>query len=197
MFAGVVAAVVAVLGTLAGLNRDRIKRNEQAWLGDRLTMVLPHGTFDNDPLVDRIFVTAPDRLGTSQPVPVYRARLQGRPTAAVILSVAPDGYRGPLQLLVSISYAGTVLGVQVIAHSETHGLGDQYTATDSTWLSAFTGRSLPAGESFAPWSVRKDGGDFDQYTGATVTPRAIVKAVQRTLEYYDANRNALYAPASQ
>ncbi len=186
-----VAFVVALLGAIAGMNRERIARNTQAWLETRLGMLLGSVSYDNDLLADTTTVISADQLGTSAPVTVYRARRNGEPVAAVLLPVAPDGYGGPLRLMVAIDQAGTVLGVQVLEHQETAGLGDAFATDGGTWFARFAGRSLANPP--APWAVRKDGGDFDQFTGATVTPRAIVKAVQRTLEYYQANREPIYA----
>ena len=123
---------------------------------------------------------------------VYRARRDGAPVALVLTAVAPDGSSGPIELLVGVNADGTVAGVRVLAHRETPGLGDPIEASRSDWVLAFAGRSLgdppPAG-----WTVRRDGGAFDQFTGATITPRAVVHAVRRVLEYVGANQEALYA----
>lgn len=186
-------AVVATLGLFAGLNSDRIGRNQQAALAARLDLLLGQVVYDNDPVTDVLYVTAADRLGTPAPVAVHRVRRGGEPVAAVLLPAAPEGYGGPIRLMIAISFAGTILGVQVLEHHETPGLGDAFAVRGSTWLAAFTGRSLPDREGASQWAVRKDGGDFDQFTGATVSPRAIVKAVRGTLEFYHANRNSLYA----
>ena len=198
LFSLLVALIVGILGSLYELNRERLARNAEAWLARRIAAVLPQGSFDNDPLRDRIFVTSADLLGTSQPVPVYRARLNGQPSAVVLLPSAPDGYGGPIRLLVAIDSTGEIIAVQVLEHSETTGLGDAFAVAGATWLDGFSGRSLTVSEAGPQgWKVRKDGGDFDQFTGATVTPRAIVKAVQRSLEYYMAHRDTLYSASSQ
>lgn len=187
--------VTAVLVTIANQTRERIERNEQAWLGQHLDALVPPQTYDNDLLSDSISVTAPELLGTSQPVKVYRARRGGAPLAAVIRSIAPQGYRGPIELLVAIGYDGRLIGVQVIRHNETPGLGDAFQTRDIDWLKQFPGRSLsnPAPQR---WTVRRDGGDFDAFTGATITPRAIVKAVRDTLEYYARNRDRIFEQRS-
>jgi Na+-translocating ferredoxin:NAD+ oxidoreductase subunit G len=189
----VVAAVLAVALSLINVaTRERIERNEQAWITQRLDALVPPNTYDNDPLTDRISVVAPDLLGSSYPVTIYRARRNGKPVAAILRPVAPDGYRGPIELLVAIAHDGTLIGVQVIAHKETPGLGDAFERRQPQWLGSFSRRSL----SDPPqnrWTVRKDGGDFDQFTGATITPRAIVKQVRRTLEYYAANEERVFA----
>lgn len=192
IFVAVAIAVVAGLAGVAELTRQRIESNRQTVLRQQVVSLLPPGSYDNDVLADRIWVRSPDRLGTDAPVPLYRARLAGRPSAAIVQSVAPDGYGGPIVLLVAIGSEGQILGVRVLAHQETPGLGDGFARPGSTWLADFTGRML-SGEMRESWTVRKDGGDFDQFTGATITPRAIIKAVQRTLEYYNVNRDRLFA----
>jgi electron transport complex protein RnfG len=188
----IVAAVLTVgLVAIAGLTRDRIARNQQAWIKQHLDALVAPRSYDNDPLADTIDVSAPELLGSTLPVKAYRMRKAGIPVAVAIRSVAPDGYRGPLELLVAIAPDGQLLGVQVIRHNETPGLGDAFENRDADWLERFRGLSLikPPQQR---WTVRRDGGDFDAFTGATITPRAIVKAVRRTLEFYQANEERLY-----
>jgi Na+-translocating ferredoxin:NAD+ oxidoreductase subunit G len=193
VLAGVLTAVIVLV---ASLTRSRIADNEQAWIKQRLDALVAPATHDNDLLADSITVTAPDLLGTAQPVRIYRARRAGAPVAAVIRSIAPDGYRGPIELLVAIDRDGRLIGVQVIRHEETPGLGDQFESRDVHWLDRFRGRSLtdPPPQR---WTVRRDGGDFDAFTGATITPRAIVKAVRNTLEYYQRNDQRIFELPAQ
>lgn len=178
------------LSALDAASRQQVERNEQQWILQRLQVLLAGSYYDNDLLADRIVVTAPDLLGTTRPIPVYRARHHGVPTAAVIQTIAPDGYRGPIEILVAIAVDGTLIGVQVIRHNETTGLGDAF-ERDPDWLREFKGRSLLSPPQ-QRWSVRQDGGDFDAFTGATITPRAIVGAVRRAQEYYRANKQRLF-----
>lgn len=194
-FAAIAAVLVAALGLFAEFNSGRIARNSQAALALQLDQLLGQVVYDNDPVTDVLQVTAPDRLGTSAPVAVHRVRRGAEPVAAVLLPTAPEGYGGPIQLMIAVDFAGKILGVEVLEHHETPGLGDVFAARGSTWLAAFTGRSLPDREGASEWAVRKDGGDFDEFTGATVSPRAIVKGVRSTLEFYQANRERLYADA--
>lgn len=156
-----------------------------------LADVLPPGLYDNDPLTDRILVRDP-LLGTDQPLPVLRARLHDQPTALVLEAIAPNGYGGPIRLRIGIRYDGTITAVRVIEQHETPGLGDQIEIDRSNWIARFTGRSLhdPSDDK---WKVRKDGGDFDQFASATVTPRAVVEAVRKALRFYVENRGALFA----
>jgi electron transport complex protein RnfG len=187
----VIAAVLTVgLVIFANLTRDRIAHNQQAWIKQHLDALVAPQSYDNDPLTDTIEVTAPELLGAT-PVMVYRLRKAGLPVAVAIRSVAPDGYRGPLELLVAIAPGGQLIGVQVIRHNETPGLGDAFENRDAGWLDKFRGLSLTKPPQ-QRWTVRRDGGDFDAFTGATITPRAIVKAVRRTLEFYQGNEDRLY-----
>jgi electron transport complex protein RnfG len=187
--------LAAILTLVAGQTHDKIKRNAAAWILQRLDTLVPASMHDNDLIADRIDVVSPDILGIAEPVSIYRARLRGQPAAAVVRTIAPDGYRGPIELLVAIRYDGTLIGVQVIRHKETPGLGDAFEHRDKGWLERFRGRSLldPPQQR---WTVRKDGGDFDEFTGATITPRAIIKATRRTLEYYAANRDRIFSAAA-
>ncbi len=193
-FALVVAVVVGGLGLISERYRERLDRNSEVWLADRINMMLPPGSFDNDPVADVVSVRSPDLLGSEHAVPVYRARRRASPTAAVIASVAPDGYGGPLRLLVAVDYDGKILGVQVIEHHETPGLADPFVTSGSDWLQNFVGRRLTeSGDALSAWRLRKDGGTFDHISSASVTPRALLRAVEKTLEYYNAHREALYA----
>ena len=189
--AGIAAVLTVGLVVLANVTRDRIAHNQQAWIKEHLDALVAPSNYDNDPLTDTIEVTAPGLLGTSAPVTAYRMRKAGLPVAVAIRSIAPNGYRGPLELLVAIAPGGQLLGVQVIRHNETPGLGDAFENRDRGWLERFRGLSL-ANPPQQRWSVRRDGGDFDAFTGATITPRAIVGAVRRTLEFYQGNEDRLY-----
>lgn len=194
---GLVLALFAVIGT--GIvaytfeqSRGRIAANERAALLEKLQVLIPAAEHDNDMLADKIEVTDRALLGSIKPVTIYRARKAGQPVAAVFTPVvAPDGYSGPIKLLVAVQYDGTLAGVRVIAHRETPGLGDPIEETRSVWILKFTGRSL-ADPQPDKWKVKKDGGVFDQFTGATITPRAVVKAVYNCLQYFAANRDRLF-----
>lgn len=194
--AAIAAVLMAGLVTIAGVTRDRIERNQQAWIKQHLDALIAPQSYDNDPLSDTIEVTAPDLLGTSEPVTIYRARKSGAPVALAVRSIAPDGYRGPIELLVGIAPDGTLIGVQVIRHNETPGLGDAFENRDADWLERFRGLSL-TNPPQQRWTVRRDGGDFDAFTGATITPRAIVKAVRRTLEFYRGHEERLFQETTQ
>jgi Na+-translocating ferredoxin:NAD+ oxidoreductase subunit G len=192
----VAAGLTAVIAVVAGITRERIVHNEQAWITQRLDALVPPAMHDNDLLADSIAVTSPDLLGSAQPVRIYRARRGGAPVAALIRAIAPDGYRGPIELLVAIGQDGRLIGVQVIRHNETPGLGDAFESRDVHWLGRFRGRSLTDPPT-QRWTVRRDGGDFDAFTGATITPRAIIKAVRNALDYYQRNSQRIFELPSQ
>ncbi len=192
-----ILGLFAVVGTgLVALTYDstaeRIAENERQSLLRNLHQIISPDSHNNDLYSDIIQVSDP-LLGSEQPVNVYRARLDKQPVAAVIASTAPDGYSGTIKLLVGIHYDGTLAGVRIISHKETPGLGDAIEADRSDWILGFNGRSLVNPDE-KHWKVKKDGGVFDQFSGATITPRAVVQAVYHTLRYYQTHREALFAP---
>lgn len=182
------AAAVLLAGTWV-LTRDRIAESERKAQLQALEIVLPANRYDNDPIADSVRVLAPAWLGQPEAT-VFRARLSGEHSALVFEATAPDGYSGPIRLLVAIEPTGTVLGVRVTGHQETPGLGDDIDAGRSNWIRGFEGRSLadPARER---WRVQRDGGHFPQFAGATLTPRAVVAAVRRTLDFEATHGDAL------
>ena len=172
--------------------REKIAANERAMLLRKLHRLIPPGSHDNALLQDTLQVQNRTLLGTSDPVTVYRARLNGEPVALVIAAVAPDGYSGAIRLLVGINVDGSLSGVRVVSHRETPGLGDAIEEERSDWILGFTGKSLQD-PPLQQWAVKRDGGAFDQLTGATITPRAVVKAVRQALLYYRDRKDALFA----
>jgi electron transport complex protein RnfG len=187
---------VAAFGLVALVHeatRDEIEAAAHARQTATFAEVLRGRDLDNDLLVDTVDVRDPELLGTPAALRAYRARLRGEPVAVVLEAVAPHGYSGAIRLLVGIAPDGTVLGVRVTAHRETPGLGDRIELRKSDWIERFAGRSMrdPAPHG---WRVRKDDGEFDQFTGATVTPRAVVGAVANALVYFERHRDELLAP---
>ncbi len=170
---------------------ERIAANHRARLLKSLHLLVPPELHDNDLIRDMITVTDKEWLGTDEPVRVWRARREGRPVAVILNPVAPDGYNGRIELLVAIRADGTLLGVRVIRHQETPGLGDAIEAGKSDWIHSFDNHSLKDPEPKG-WKVKRDGGVFDQFTGATITPRAVVKAVYRALVYFEKHRDELF-----
>ncbi len=186
-------ALIAALG--AGITaatyegtRERVAANERRALRARLAEVLPPGAYDNDPAED--WVALDDGAVTR----VYVARRGGDPIAAVLRTATPRGYGGTITLLVGIDRVGTVNGVRVLSHRETPGLGDAIEAQRSDWVLGFAGKSLQHPRA---WAVRGDGGTFDQFTGATITPRAVVGAVHTALLYWRAHRERILATAGR
>jgi electron transport complex protein RnfG len=194
---GVLALAVALaIAVTAVATHERIARNETGRIMKVIATVLPRDLYDNEPALDRILVRAPELLGSSEALPLYRARRNGEPAAAVVTVVAPQGFAGPIRLLVAIAADGKVLAVRAIAHEETPGLGDRIDAAKSDWIRRFNGRSIadPAPER---WAVRRDGGEFDQLTGATVTSRAVVNAVRDAALYFQQHRDEVFALPAQ
>ena len=191
----IVLGLFSVIGTsMVAVTFDntekRIAANERAFLLSSLHELVPPEMHDNDIFADIIQVTDKQHLGSKKPVSVYRARKDGKNVAVIINSVAPDGYNGNIELLVAIDVSGKLIGVRVAKHRETPGLGDAIELKRSNWILSFNNKSLevPAKKD---WRVKRDGGVFDQFTGATITPRAIVKTVYLTLEYYKQNSEIL------
>ena len=174
------------------LSRERIAENQRERLLATLHEVIDPASYDNDLEASRRLVSAPDLLGTNEPVEVFLATAGGEPVAALISSVAPRGYNGPIDLLVGVTVDGTITGVRVTRHRETPGLGDAIEIAKSDWIEGFAGTSLDA-PATADWRVTKDGGYFDSITGATVTPRVIVEAVRNTLIYVRDYGDELFA----
>jgi len=195
---GILLALFALVGTslLSYTNevtRERIIDNERNALLKSLHSVVPADSHDNDIYHDTISVIDASLAVKNEPVTIYRATKNGQPVTAVFSSIAPDGYNGKIKLLVAVNVSGELSGVRVISHRETPGLGDAIDAERSNWIFWFNGKSLqqPAEKD---WRVKKDGGIIDQFTGATVTPRAVVKAIKNTLIYYRNHKQAVFKP---
>ena len=174
---------------------EQVQQNKRAFTLTRLHELIPPHLHDNDMDRDTIEV-ADSLLGSNQPATVYRARKNGQPVAAIIQAVAPDGYSGRILLLVAIKLDGNLAGVRVVEHGETPGLGDAIDARKSDWIQQFAGRTIgdpPAGQ----WKVKRDNGSFDHITSATITSRAVVKAVYNSLTYFAAHRDELFATRSK
>ena len=159
--------------------------------------VLPSSEYDNALLEDTLALPATKELGIDESSTVYRARKAGQPVALVFEAIAPDGYAGKIKLVLAVRTDGQIAGVRVTQHKETPGLGDYVEVKKDKnkarpWITQFSGMSL-AQVSDKDWKVKKDGGRIDFYAGATVTPRAISKAVLKAVKWADANRDQLFA----
>jgi len=196
LLSGLFLGLFAVVGTsfvaVTEYNtKQAIAENERRVLLRNLHALLPAEKLDNDIVSDTRLIMASPLLGTVNKSPVYRARLRGEPVAVVFNSIAPNGYSGKIHLLVGVYFDGRVAGVRAIKHAETPGLGDAIEIQKSPWVLEFDAKSLD-NPTRARWSVERDGGDFDQFTGATITPRAVVQAVKKTLLYYEKNADNLF-----
>mgnify|MGYP001814629606 FL=1 len=190
------AAIGAICTALVALTyqstEQRIEDNEKAWLERSLQPALSGLFYDSGITESKIIIPPPHDLPGSDAAIVYRVYAESEPVAALFVVSARDGYSGPIRFLVGIKTTGEVTGVHVLEHRETPGLGDGVETGKSDWAEQFKGRSLldpePAG-----WRIKSDGGQFDQLTGASVTPRAIIKSVRETLLYFDLHSDEVFA----
>lgn len=187
------ALTVSVVALTEWVTRDEIEAQRRLARERALLEILPADRFDNAILDDRVELADP-RLGLDEPEPAYLARRGGEAFAALLPVVVPDGYAGPIRLVVGVRRDGTVLGVRVLEHRETPGLGDAIEVRKSDWIGAFRGRALgePPAEA---WAVERKGGAFDAMTGATITSEAVIRGVRRSLEWYrEEGRARLFDP---
>lgn len=182
----------ALVGLTFIQTEDEILYNEKLTLLKKLNNIIPAESYDNDLLLDTIIIKPSTLLGTDEETLAYRARKNKKNIAVVYSSIAPNGYNGPIHLLVGVKADGHLAGVRVVKHRETPGLGDVVSITHSNWILGFDGKSLSQPNEKG-WKVKRDGGVFDQFTGATITPRAVVKAVHNALLYFDQNQESLFS----
>jgi electron transport complex protein RnfG len=186
------AIVATSMVTLTETNtREKIRDNERQTLLSAINALIDTDSYNNEILSDTLTLAATPQLGTKEASVVYRARTNNQPVAVVLSSIAPNGYNGEIKLLLGIKYDGELAGVRVISHKETPGLGDKIDEKKSDWILKFEGLSL-TNPTESKWKVTKDGGEFDQFTGATITPRAIVEAVKKALVYFQQHRDQLF-----
>lgn len=176
IFAAGTTALSAVVYTLT---KETIAEQAAIVQKKLLDQVVPSDLYDNDLTKECYLVSNEEILGNKQPRRLYIARKNGEPVAAALETTALDGYSGAIHLLVGADFNGTVLGVRVTEHHETPGLGDKIETRISDWITFFSGKKI-ASDNDPKWAVKKDGGEFDQFTGATITPRAVVNATKRT-----------------
>ncbi|EPJ44891.1 MAG: electron transport complex protein RnfG [Osedax symbiont Rs1] len=186
IFAGITAAMIAITFVLTKAPiADNIRQQKSA----KLFEIIGDSQIDNDIFSDTI--TLPGAaFGYEQEILAHRASFKGQLTSLVFPVITARGYSGNISLLVGINIDGSVAGVRVISHRETPGLGDKLELKKSAWLLIFNGKTK---HNAADWAVKKDGGQFDQFTGATITPRAVVNAVGQALDYFSTNKTALLA----
>lgn len=193
---GFMLAIFAIVATsLVAMTeantREKISENERQALLKAINEIVDSKDYNNAILSDTLVISKNKLLGTKEDTTIYRARLDDKPVAAIFTSVAPNGYSGEIKLLIGVYFDGSIAGVRAINHKETPGLGDKINEQKSDWIRQFKGLSL-TNPSESKWKVKKDGGHFDQFTGATITPRAVVSAVKKSLEYFNKNRDTLF-----
>jgi H+/Na+-translocating ferredoxin:NAD+ oxidoreductase subunit G len=199
---GATLALIAAICTalVAGtyrMTRERIASNRKAQLESSLAPALADLFYDSGVTESRLVLSPTDGLPGTGPILVYRVFAADEPVAALFVVTARDGFSGPIRILVGASYDGSVTGIRILEHHETPGLGDKIDQRRSDWVFQFDGRSIgnPPAEH---WAIREDGGNFDQLTGASITPRAVVKAIRDTLIYYGAHREEIFTlPATE
>jgi len=195
ILAAFAAVCVGLIATTYFITRDTIANEMKAALAKTLDELVPTSEYTNDvhhdcTLIDTSSLQA-SVLGNSRALEVYRMRNDGQPVAIVMETVAPNGYSGKIKLVVGIYYDGTLAGVRVTDHKETPGLGDKVDTNKSDWILGFEGKSLQ-NTPITDWKVKKDGGTFDAFTGATITPRAVVEQIAQTLEYFEDHKDELF-----
>jgi electron transport complex protein RnfG len=189
----IIAAICAALVASTYLvTREPIAANEKAFLEQSLEPALANVMFDGDVTESILVLEAPHGLPGSDPAIIYRVYSGEEPVAALFAVTARNGYAGPIRVLVGVRYDGIVSGVRILAHRETPGLGDRIVSSRSDWVFQFDGKAL-GNPPVEGWALKTDGGDFDQLTGASVTPRAVINALRETLIYFEANRDAIFA----
>ena len=179
------------------LTKDRIAEEARKAEEKALLQIVPRERHDNSMLDDTLPV-GPEitELGLRISKRIYLAKQGSAVVAAIIPATARDGYSGDIDLIVGVNADGSVAGVRALSHKETPGLGDKVDLAKSDWMLGFDGKSLSSPEP-SGWAVKKDKGEFDSFTGATITPRSVVAATRRVLEYAAANTKTLYGTSAQ
>lgn len=184
----------AIVSTVHLLTADKIEQQAKQELLTTLGSIIEPSRHNNVIYQDCLLVTTPE-LGGEQ-LPVYLAKKDDKLVAAALTAIAPDGYNGNIFLLVAVNTDGSISGVRTLKHQETPGLGDKIEKRRHNWIDSFIGKKV-TDEDDTRWAVKKDGGMFDQFTGATITPRAVVKAVTKTVRYFEKNQDKLVEQVSQ
>ena len=181
---------VAMIAFIQQATSERIALEQERMQMHALNEILPDDQHDNDLLQDSFPIADQTLLHLPKPDVAWRAKQHGKVSAVILPAVTLDGYSGRIDLLVGIHANGELAGVRIVNHRETPGLGDKFEVGKGDWIFSFNGKSLsmPSPEH---WAVRKDGGDFDQFVGATITPRAVVQAVHNALLYFEQHKAEL------
>ena len=184
----------AMLAYVFNITRAPIEASEKEARLALFKEILPESTYNNDLLKDTVEIAPNEQLGNRQPTVANIAKLNNKTAGVILEAIAHDGYSGDIKLLIAIRADGSISGVRVLAHKETPGLGDYIEIARGNWIKLFNDESVNK-TAATQWQVKKDGGKFDYMVGATITPRAVVKAVFKALQFYDANKTTLFAVA--
>jgi electron transport complex protein RnfG len=182
----------AMLAYIYNITRAPIEASEKEARLALFKQILPEDTYDNDLLKQTINIAPNPLLGNLIASEANIATRNNQPAGVILEAIAHDGYSGDIKLLIAIRADGSISGVRVLAHKETPGLGDYIDIAHGDWIKLFNNESVektPATQ----WLVKKDGGQFDYMVGATITPRAVVKAVHKALQYFEENKATLFA----
>jgi electron transport complex protein RnfG len=194
---GVLAGFALLASVLLGVTNCSTEGTIQQRLDEDLKKsleeVVPAALHDNDMLQDTVTIPSADFNIGADKTTVYLAKKSGKVNAVCFKFTAPDGYSGAINIIMGIDPDGNILGVRVLSHKETPGLGDKIEVAKSDWILKFAGRSL-SNLTPAQWAVKKDGGVFDQFAGATITPRKSVQAIHRGLQFFEAHQAQLINP---
>ena len=193
------AVIAAICTTLVAatyqITRERIVANDKALLEQALQPALAGVFYEGGVSESRLVMLPPHDLPGSDAALIYRVYAQDKPVAALFAVTARDGFSGVIRILVGVEFDGTITGVRILQHRETPGLGDKIESTRSDWIFQFDGQSMGNPE-VTGWAIRNDGGEFDQLTGASVTPRAVIGAIRDTLLYFAEHRDEVFAAES-
>lgn len=186
----------AMLAYVFEITRAPIAASEKEARLALFKQILPENTYDNDLLQESVTIAPNELLGNHVPSAANIAKLNNKLAGVVLEAIAHDGYSGDIKLLIAIRADGSISGVRVLAHKETPGLGDYIDVARGNWIKLFNNESL-AKTPAKQWQVKKDGGKFDYMVGATITPRAVVKAVLKAVEFFESNKKTLFADATK
>lgn len=189
--AAIAAICTALVATTYHLTKERIAANEQAFLERKLAPVLSGLSYEGSISESKRVIEAPHDLPGREDALIYRVYADNEPVAALFAVTAPDGYAGPIRILLGVDINGVVTGLRILEHRETPGLGDKIEESKSDWVHQFNGKSL-GNPDIEEWYIRSDGGEFDQLSGASVTPRAVIAAIRGTLLYFEEHRDDIF-----
>lgn len=185
----------ALLAYIFDITRAPIEKSEAEARMALFQQIFPHNKHDNDLLKRTVDIPPNTLLGTRLPTKAHIATLDNQVAGIILEAIAHDGYSGDIKLLIAIDAQGNISGVRVLAHKETPGLGDYIDITRGHWIESFNAESLGKTPE-QQWQVKKDGGKFDYMAGATITPRAVIKAVLHALQFFEANKQHLLQNSS-